>query len=52
MSAFTEEENIWTAASDGDLERVKVLLSQGISVNALDENGYSPMLVVATNFLQ
>lgn len=36
-------DNIWMAASDGDLERVKELLREGVSVNAMDENGYTPI---------
>jgi hypothetical protein len=38
-----EGENIWCSASDGDIARVTILLSQGIDVNAQDETGYSPM---------
>jgi hypothetical protein len=38
-----EEDNIWVAASNGDTNRVKELLALGISVNAQDEYGYSPM---------
>ena len=38
-----EPSNIWVASSDGDLERVKQLLAEGVSVNAQDELGYSPM---------
>jgi hypothetical protein len=38
-----EEENIWTAASDGDMARVQVLLGEGVDVNTQDETGYSPM---------
>jgi ankyrin repeat protein len=51
MASFAEDQeeydnsndNIWVAASNGDVERVNVLLSSGISVNAQDEYGYSPM---------
>ncbi len=42
MSAL-EGENIWIASSDGDLARVQELVKSGVSVNAQDENGYSPM---------
>ncbi|KAG9288741.1 hypothetical protein G9A89_019102 [Geosiphon pyriformis] len=35
--------NIWIAAGDGDLERVQELLTEGISPNAQDENGYTPL---------
>ena len=38
-----DEANIWVAASDGDIERVKSLIVGGCSVNAQDSNGYSPM---------
>ena len=42
-------ENIWVAASDGDLERVKHLLEvEGVSVNAQDEVGYSPLHAAAS----
>lgn len=36
-------DNIWIAASDGDLAAVQAFVQNGISVNAQDENGYSPM---------
>ena len=38
-----EEANIWVAASDGDLARVRQLLQEGVDVNAQDDNGYSPL---------
>lgn len=41
----SDGENIWCAASDGDINRVTFLLNQNISVNAQDESGYSPMYV-------
>jgi hypothetical protein len=31
------------AASDGNLERVQQLIAEGVSVNAADEQGYTPM---------
>ena len=37
------DDNIWIASSNGDIERVKELLQSGVSVNAQDEYGYSPM---------
>lgn len=38
------DDNIWVAASDGKLDRVKVLvLEGGVSVNAQDEQGYSAL---------
>mgnify|MGYP000648657340 CR=1 FL=1 len=36
-------ENIWIAASDGDMNRVVELLESGVDVNAQDEQGYSPL---------
>ena len=38
-----EEPNIWVAASDGDLSRVKQFLQEGVDINAQDENGYSAL---------
>ena len=38
-----EKANIWVAASDGDLSRVKQLLVEGVDVNAQDDSGYSPL---------
>ncbi|KAH8920186.1 ankyrin [Atractiella rhizophila] len=39
-----EPSNIWTAVSDGDLERVKYLIeTEGVSPNAKDENSYTPL---------
>lgn len=32
--------NIWTAAGDGDLDRVKRLLDEGQSPNDKDQNSY------------
>lgn len=39
-------ENIWIASADGDLKRVQELIQQGVSVNAQDEHGHSPMYVL------
>ena len=44
----TSSENIWIAASDGDAARVGVLLASGVSVNAQDELGYSPIHAAAS----
>lgn len=42
--ADEEQDNIWIAVSNGDIDRVKHLVSkEGVSVNAQDEMGYSPM---------
>lgn len=38
-----QKENIWIAASDGDIFRVKELIEEGVSPNAKDEYGYTPM---------
>lgn len=38
-----EAANIWVASSDGDMARVKELLSEGVDVNAQDEAGYSAL---------
>jgi ankyrin repeat protein len=44
MASFTvTEENVWVASSDGDVKRVEELLTSGVSVNAQDEHGYSPL---------
>ncbi|KAJ2559732.1 hypothetical protein EV175_000198 [Coemansia sp. RSA 1933] len=41
--------NIWIAASDGDLDRVKEIISADAQqVNAKDENGYTPLHAAAS----
>ncbi|KAL4154761.1 hypothetical protein PRNP1_006877 [Phytophthora ramorum] len=35
--------NVWTAASDGDVESVRAFLSSGGDANAKDEYGYTPL---------
>ncbi len=35
--------SIWTSAADGDLDQVKSLVEGGVSVNAADEVGYTPV---------
>ncbi|ETV92943.1 hypothetical protein, variant [Aphanomyces invadans] len=35
--------NIWIAASDGNIEAVTAYLQSGTTVNAQDENGYTPL---------
>ncbi|OQR86441.1 hypothetical protein ACHHYP_10547 [Achlya hypogyna] len=37
------DKNIWVSASDGDIEAVKNYLEAGVSVDAQDENGYTPL---------
>ena len=44
--AKAEGANIWVAASDGDAARVFELIASGVSVNAQDEFGYSPIHAV------
>ena len=39
MSDSDEVINIWVASSDGNIERVKALLSEGVDVKAQDESG-------------
>ena len=41
-------ENIWIAASDGDIAGVKHYLAKGIDVNAQDDLGYSPIHAAAS----
>ncbi|GAA5976665.1 hypothetical protein JCM10908_005587 [Rhodotorula pacifica] len=40
--------NIWTAASEGNAQRVRELVESGTSPNALDENAYSPLHAAAS----
>jgi ankyrin repeat protein len=35
--------NIWIAASEGDENLVRKLIEAGVSPNAQDEHGYSPL---------
>lgn len=37
--------NIWIAAGDGDLSTVQAFVAAGTSVNAQDQNGYTPLCV-------
>ncbi len=34
LDGDVEPENIWTASSDGDIDRVRELVESGVSVNA------------------
>jgi ankyrin repeat protein len=45
MDFFVEPDNIWVAASDGNLKDVQKLIASGVNVNAQDEYGYSPLYV-------
>eukprot|EP00931_Biecheleriopsis_adriatica_P106108 TRINITY_DN80621_c0_g1_i1.p1 TRINITY_DN80621_c0_g1~~TRINITY_DN80621_c0_g1_i1.p1 ORF type:complete len:213 (-),score=65.10 TRINITY_DN80621_c0_g1_i1:86-724(-) len=42
-------ENLWTAASDGDIARVDELLAlEGFTPSSKDENGYTPVMAAAS----
>lgn len=42
-------ENIWTAASDGDIARVEELMEiEGLTPNSADESGYTPLHAAAS----
>lgn len=43
-----ERKNIWVAASDGDLGRVKELIEAGIPPTIADENSYTPLHAAAS----
>ncbi|KAA1107036.1 hypothetical protein PGTUg99_026276 [Puccinia graminis f. sp. tritici] len=43
-----ERKNIWVAAGDGDLERVKELIQAGLSPTVADENSYTPLHAAAS----
>jgi hypothetical protein len=46
-----EEQNIWIAASDGNMSLVQALLATGkFTPNSPDENGYTPMYVSPIDF--
>jgi ankyrin repeat protein len=40
-------QNIWISASDGDIDAVKRYISTGVSSNAKDEHGYTPIHAAA-----
>ncbi|CAK9782299.1 ankyrin [Cutaneotrichosporon oleaginosum] len=42
------QKNLWVAASDGDLERVKTLIDAGASPNDRDAHSYTPMHAAAS----
>eukprot|EP00736_Rhodelphis_marinus_P002341 Rmarinus@m.17217 len=46
--ATTEDQNIWISASDGDIAAVQQYMSQGVDVNAKDNNGYTPIHAAAS----
>ncbi|KAG9011094.1 hypothetical protein FRB94_009237 [Tulasnella sp. JGI-2019a] len=49
QSAVSNQKNIWVAAGDGDLERVKELIEEeGLSPNVPDPNTYTPMHAAAS----
>jgi P pilus assembly chaperone PapD len=48
-----EEQNIWIAASDGNMALVQALLATGkFTPNSPDENGYTPMYVSPIVFVE
>jgi hypothetical protein len=44
--------NIWISSGDGDLTRVQEYVGRGQSVDAQDENGYTPLCVKNKRSLQ
>jgi ankyrin repeat protein len=38
-----EDNNIWTASGDGHIDAVKQFVDSGISVDAKDDTGYTPL---------
>jgi ankyrin repeat protein len=47
MSVKSKMANIHNAARNGNLNRVKALLNQGVPVNARDNDGYTPLHLAA-----
>ncbi|CAO3688619.1 unnamed protein product [Rhizopus microsporus] len=43
MRAPTSQDNLWVAAGDGQLDRVKELIEGGMDVNSHDQFGYTAM---------
>ncbi|KAI8336642.1 ankyrin repeat-containing domain protein [Chlamydoabsidia padenii] len=43
MKAASSNDNLWVAAGDGQLDRVKELVESGAEVNAKDNFGYTPI---------
>ncbi|KAI8074120.1 ankyrin repeat-containing domain protein [Gongronella butleri] len=43
VKATSTSDNIWVAAGDGQLDRVKMLLEEGVDPNGKDEFGYTPI---------
>ncbi|CAG8444736.1 3448_t:CDS:2 [Ambispora leptoticha] len=53
MRPTEDDINIWIAAGDGKIERVQELISRGVSPNAKDQNGYTPLAAaVSYNHLE
>jgi len=43
LASFDEENNIFIASGDGNLASVQAFVASGVSVNAQDAYGYSPL---------
>ena len=39
-------ENVWTAASDGDIEEIERYVASGGDIDAQDEHAYTPLYVI------
>lgn len=48
MHSQEDEYNIWHAAGDGNVKRVKELVDGGVSINAQDDTGYTPLIAAAS----
>ncbi|BEI87200.1 hypothetical protein CcaverHIS002_0705460 [Cutaneotrichosporon cavernicola] len=44
----TSQKNLWVAASDGDIERVRSLIAAGATANDRDAHSYTPMHAAAS----
>ncbi|CAH7685699.1 ankyrin repeat-containing domain protein [Phakopsora pachyrhizi] len=45
---YIERKNIWVAASDGEIDRVKELIESGVEPTTADENSYTPLHAAAS----
>ncbi|KAI9363998.1 ankyrin repeat-containing domain protein [Zopfochytrium polystomum] len=48
MQQLDPDNNIWVAASDGDIALVSQFIASGVSINAKDPNGYTPVAAAAS----